>query len=222
MPFCGNCGQRVDTQPCPHCGWSDPAQAGPAAYPSAAQPTLPAGGASRWLWGLVALATLALLAGLGWWLLTRGDEKPSQAQVTQTVTVPPATAASDTPPPSTDPLRPPLATPSARPQTPSGADGCPPVTTTDGAYGLYLPADCRFWHESTGLVHGGTLSKDSPHLVACQADLGRANPVFTAGQTNTWWVWVASDDGMWDWHPLTAVSQGESDSPVPGVSLCEP
>lgn len=80
-------------------------------------------------------------------------------------------------------------------------------------------ANCSFWKSSTGLLSGEAASKGQI-VVACQRDLGQANPVYTAKQTNTWWVWTTSDAGSWDWFPETAVSQGAPDEPINGIAVC--
>lgn len=120
---------------------------------------------------------------------------------------------------STDPLRPPIPPTTALVYPPSAGKGCTP--REDEGTGLrYGIAECNFWQDSGGLLHGGTLPK-GPQIVVCQADLGRANPVWVPNQTNTYWVWVRTLTGAEDWFPLTAVSEGESNQPVPQVPLCQ-
>lgn len=97
-------------------------------------------------------------------------------------------------------------------------EGC--TTLPYPGWGGYRPAQCTMWKASVGLKSRAALPK-GPRIVVCQADLGTANPVFTKGQRNTWWVWVVTDDGSMDWFPHTAVSQGESDRPINGIALCE-
>lgn len=96
-----------------------------------------------------------------------------------------------------------------RPCLPGGASG----------WGTYPGGLCTTWQPSVGLTSGRALSKGSV-VVACQANLGQPNPVYTAGPTNTWWLWARADDGTWDWFPETAIREGESAQPVNGVALC--
>lgn len=102
----------------------------------------------------------------------------------------------------------------------SEADGraCDNVGSADD-FGQYPAALCKTWKPSTGLTSAAPLSPGEL-LVACQADLGVSNPVFTEGQENTWWIWARSDAGTWDWFPETALSQGESMQPTNGIALC--
>lgn len=94
------------------------------------------------------------------------------------------------------------------------------TSTSRSDYGDYPLARCTLWRASEGLLHGETSSR-GPREVTCQRDLGRENPVFRRGQTNTWWVWTTSDDGTWDWYPETAVAQGASDQPINGIAQCQ-
>jgi hypothetical protein len=93
------------------------------------------------------------------------------------------------------------------------------ITTMESEYGSYPLARCRMWQRSVGLLSGETLAKGGTS-VTCQRDLGRANPQYTNGQSNTWWIWTKSDAGTWDWFPQTAVAQGVSDQPINGIALC--
>lgn len=86
--------------------------------------------------------------------------------------------------------------------------------------GGYPAATCRFWKKSGGLLTGESLGTGTQRI-ACQRDLDIENPVYTAKQTNTWWMWTTSDDGTWDWFPATAVAEGASGQPINGVALCE-
>jgi hypothetical protein len=101
----------------------------------------------------------------------------------------------------------------------SGGADCSSLETRSD-YGDYPLARCTMWQRSEGLLHEEPLSKGAER-VTCQRDLGRDNPTFKAGQTNTWWVWTTSDDGTWDWYPETAVSQGLSDQPINGIARCQ-
>lgn len=103
------------------------------------------------------------------------------------------------------------------------------MTTADGracesdvardAFGGYPAAFCRTWQESVGLRSGARLSTGDLH-VTCQADLGEPNPVFTENQANTWWFWTQADNGVWDWFPQTALSQGATMQPTNGIAIC--
>ncbi len=93
------------------------------------------------------------------------------------------------------------------------------ITTMESEYGSYPLARCRMWQRSVGLLSGETLAKGGTS-VTCQRDLGRANPQYTNGQSNTWWIWTKSDAGTWDWFPQTAVAEGVSDQPINGIALC--
>jgi hypothetical protein len=193
---------------------------------------------------MLTVAAVGGLAGL-WWF--RRDS--AQATPVATVTVPastPATAAS----PATRPPPAPVTvtaspvivtvTPSvpappaevlvtsagstprqnpARVQVMTTSGGKPCVTGAFAGWGSYPGATCTVWQRTAGLLTGRILSKRSI-VVACQADLGTWNPVYTANQTNTWWFWARSDDGTWDWFPETSISEGTSNQPVNGVALC--
>ena len=86
--------------------------------------------------------------------------------------------------------------------------------------GGYPAASCRFWKDANGLLTGDRIAKGS-QWIACQRDLDVENPVYTAKQTNTWWMWTRSDAKAWDWFPATAIAEGASDQPIKGVALCE-
>lgn len=88
------------------------------------------------------------------------------------------------------------------------------------AYGGYPAAECKFWKAAKGLEKRGPMPTGQ-RLVTCQENLGIENPVYTAKQRNTWWVWAQGSDGVWDWFPETAISQGESGNPINGIALCE-
>lgn len=100
----------------------------------------------------------------------------------------------------------------------SPGEGCDTLSRQE--WGDYYPARCKMWQPSQGLLTQTPLGK-GPRVVTCQADLGKENPVFTARQRNTWWVWIVTEDGTMDWFPETAVSQGASGLPIRGVSVCE-
>ncbi len=192
---------------------------------------------------MLTVAAVGGLAGL-WWF--RRDS--AQATPAATVTVPassPATAAT----PATRPTPAPVTvtaspvtvtvTPSvpappaevlvtsaastpqnpARVQVTTASGGKPCATGASAGWGSYPGATCTVWQRTAGLLTGRILSKRSI-VVACQADLGTWNPVYTANQTNTWWFWARSDDGTWDWFPETSISEGTSNQPVNGVALC--
>jgi hypothetical protein len=102
----------------------------------------------------------------------------------------------------------------------TGSAGKSCATSTDlSGWGGYPLAGCRTWKESSGLLTGATLSKKDL-TITCQADLQEQNPVYTVGQTNTWWVWTQADNGTWDWFPETAIAQGASNQPVNGIARC--
>lgn len=103
--------------------------------------------------------------------------------------------------------------------TSSGGDAC---TTAGGlsGWGAYPAANCRTWKESSGLRTGATLSRKNLSIT-CQADLQEENPVYTAGQRNTWWVWTQADNGTWDWFPETAIAQGATNQPINGIARCQ-
>jgi len=100
------------------------------------------------------------------------------------------------------------------------ADGKACRTSSRAIAGGYPAATCRFWKKSEGLLSGESLATGSQRI-ACQRDLDIENPVYTAKQTNTWWLWTTSDKDTWDWFPATAVAEGASDQPINGVALCE-
>ncbi len=114
--------------------------------------------------------------------------------------------------------------PPLRPASPVVVVQSSPGTACDtsgalAGYGSYPASICKIWKPAGGLVTGSGLSTGQ-RPVACQADLAIPNPLYAANQTNTWWVWMQSDNGTWDWFPETAVSQGGPDLPVNGVALC--
>lgn len=209
-------------------GWSN----GPVAAPPTAPVAPPSGPSGRNTPMIVALGlALLLVAGLGIYLaMSWGSTSSTEASVgtpssqnapaAPVVTVTPTPTLTVTAPSTVDPLRPPILPPTSALTYPnSPGEGC--IPREDEGTGLrYGIAECKFWQESVGLLHGRTLPKGSG-IVVCQADLARDNPVFTANQTNTWWVWVRTLTGPEDWFPLTAVSQGESNHPVPDVPLCQ-
>ena len=100
------------------------------------------------------------------------------------------------------------------------ADGKACRTSSKVVAGGYPSATCRFWKKSQGLLSGEPLATGSQRI-ACQRDLDIENPVYTAKQSNSWWLWTTSDDDTWDWFPATAVAEGASDQPINGVALCE-
>jgi hypothetical protein len=83
----------------------------------------------------------------------------------------------------------------------------------------YSKVTCHTGHSSRGLQGDGVLGVGS-QWVLCQQDLQQTNPVFQTGQTNSWWFWTLSDNGIWDWFPETALKEGVSDNPVNGIPLC--
>lgn len=107
---------------------------------------------------------------------------------------------------------------SATIMTTAGGKACSQIGSTT-ASGNYPSARCSAWQQAAGLRSGAMKTK-GPFTVACQANLGMANPVFVSSQSNTWWLWAMSDDGTWDWFPETLISEGNSNSPVDGVALC--
>jgi len=86
-------------------------------------------------------------------------------------------------------------------------------------WGGYPVATCRFWKKATGLTTGERVNKGT-RRIACQRNLGIDNPVYTAKQTNTWWVWTQSAQGIWDWFPETAIAEGASDQAINGIASC--
>ncbi len=103
------------------------------------------------------------------------------------------------------------------PVTGAPGRGCTP---SSGSVGGYSKVTCHTAHPSKGLERKGALGVGS-QWVLCQQDLGRANPVFLAAQTNSWWFWTLSDNGVWDWFPETALKEGASDSPANGIAVCD-
>lgn len=94
------------------------------------------------------------------------------------------------------------------------------ATSAESGWGPYPVGVCRTWKPATGLLTQSPL-RPGTLRVTCQADLREENPVYTAGQTNTWWFWAQADNGTWDWFPETALAQGASDQSVNGVALCQ-
>ncbi len=93
------------------------------------------------------------------------------------------------------------------------------------AYGDYPAARCTFFETASGRLTGERISagegpRNESKKVACQRNLRIDNPEFNSGQTNTWWVWVRSDDGSYDWFPETAIVEGASDRPLGAVAVC--
>ncbi|WP_432559933.1 hypothetical protein [Granulicoccus sp. GXG6511] len=104
-------------------------------------------------------------------------------------------------------------------QTSSSGSACSAGSAVS-AWGSYPVATCRTWKPSTGLLTQAPL-RTGTLTVTCQADLQEPNPVYTAGQTNTWWFRATADDGTWDWFPETALAQGATNQPVNGIALCQ-
>ncbi len=212
-----------------------------AAYPgygTAPEATSPRRGSAR-VAALVALALVLAVLGFVAWRSVGGASSTAAPQVTVTVAAPRTTmpvrptpsgsgsgsssaaptTTSASPSSTTDPLAPPKP-PSGPVTLANGNPGEACAATGGPSFGEYPGASCKMWQPSTGLRSGKALSKTDVHTVACQADLGQANPVFAANQTNTWWVWTQADDGTWDWFPETAVSQGAANAPINGVAVC--
>ena len=118
----------------------------------------------------------------------------------------------------TDATRQPRTNP-ARVSIAAGSGGKACTAGEDSGWAGYPGASCTFWQEPSGLGSGKAVTKGQ-WTVACQADLGRANPVYRAGQENTWWLWVQDQEGSWDWYPQTAIKEGASGRPVDGVAFC--
>ncbi len=95
--------------------------------------------------------------------------------------------------------------------------GCVPTTVATG-YGSYQRTMCTSMRSYEGL--GGELLRAGATWVVCQRNLGLPNPVYVAGQTNTWWFFTKSDNGMWGWFPHTLLSQGSDGLPINGIPLC--
>lgn len=104
------------------------------------------------------------------------------------------------------------------PITGAPGSGCSPAT---GSVSGYRKVTCHTGHASTGLQRQGVLGVGN-QWVLCQQDLRRTNPVFQEGQTNSWWFWTLSDNGIWDWFPETALKEGGSDNPANGIPPCNP
>ncbi len=194
--YCGRCGQPVTVRRVPTTG--------------AARPT----GSGRGPVVLLVLAAVAVLAGaMTVMYLLRPLPLPAPP-------VPSSSATPSTPRPVsllTDPSARPRANPSqVRVSGTSGGRAC---ASADSSWEGYPGASCTFWQTPTGLQKGRELTKGS-QTVACQADLGKENPVYRAGQENTWWLWVKTGDNSWDWYPETAITEGVSGKPVDGVALC--
>jgi serine/threonine-protein kinase len=102
--------------------------------------------------------------------------------------------------------------------TDAPGNGCTPST---GSVAEYRKVICHTNHPSSGLHGAGVLGVGSQWIL-CQQDLGQTNPVFQTGQTNSWWFWTLSDNGVWDWFPETALVEGASDNPVNGIPVCSP
>jgi serine/threonine protein kinase len=102
--------------------------------------------------------------------------------------------------------------------TDAPGNGCTPST---GSVAGYRKVTCHTRHPSSGLHGEGVLGVGSQWIL-CQQDLRQTNPVFQTGQTNSWWFWTLSDNGVWDWFPETALEEGASDNPVNGIPLCSP
>jgi uncharacterized membrane protein YhaH (DUF805 family) len=94
------------------------------------------------------------------------------------------------------------------------------TTKLQGGYGTYRLASCKLWQVADGLISGEAARKGAKQIT-CQRNLGVSNPVYKAGQTNTWWVWTTSNRGTWDWFPETAVAEGASNEPINGIALCQ-
>jgi len=102
--------------------------------------------------------------------------------------------------------------------TDAPGNGCTPST---GSVAGYRKVTCHTRHPSWGLQGAGVLGVGSQWIL-CQQDLHQTNPVFQTGQTNSWWFWTLSDNGVWDWFPETALEEGASDNPVNGIPVCSP
>ena len=146
--------------------------------------------------------------------------------VSRTPVVPPTTGVTSPPTPTPTRERTGREEPTRNPPpgsvsivTGSAGDSCV-IGSALSSWGGYPLASCRTWKASSGLLTGSALSRKDL-TITCQADLGEQNPIFTAGQTNTWWVWTQADTGTWDWFPETAIAQGASDQPVNGVARCQ-
>lgn len=144
--------------------------------------------------GLVALGPLT---GAGVASGTSGSWAPGGASTGSSTPVvrPPATTGPSVPPTTQVPERTGRQEPTRTPTSVtvvkgSGGDAC---TSSGGgsAWGGYPAATCRTWKASSGLRTGATLSPQTLSIT-CQADLQEENPVYTAGQRNTWWVWTQS------------------------------
>lgn len=148
----------------------------------------------------------------------QAPQSPASTPVEQTPSPPAPTTPAPATPTSQVPSQPAMRTSSPQIIRSTAGEAC--ITQSGQGWGGYYPAACKMWKPSTGLITSAPLGVGS-RVVICQADLGKENPVFTAKQRNTWWVWVVTDDGRMDWFPETAVSQGESGLPISGVSVCE-
>lgn len=148
----------------------------------------------------------------------QAPQSPASTPVEQTPSPPAPTTPAPATPTSQVPSQPAMRTSSPQIIRSTPGEAC--ITQSGQGWGGYYPAACKMWKPSTGLITNAQLGV-GPRVVICQADLGKENPVFTAKQRNTWWVWVVTDDGRMDWFPETAVSQGESGLPISGVSVCE-
>lgn len=100
----------------------------------------------------------------------------------------------------------------------SGSGGTPCGSAAGWVAG-YPKAICTTHRDLKGLRRQVPLP-GGRHWFACQARWSDLNPVFTAGQTNDWWLWGQGADGRWDWFPETGIREGESDRPVDGVAIC--
>lgn len=95
--------------------------------------------------------------------------------------------------------------------------GCEPTAVASG-YGSYQRAVCTSMRAYEGI--GGEILRAGRTWVVCQRNLGLPNPVYVAGQTNTWWFFTKSDNGMWGWFPHTLLAQGSDGRPINGIPLC--
>lgn len=182
---------------------------------------------------VAALAVLALIGGIliGTGVIRLGAEPepaipppPIEAPTTSTATRapvttrPPVATTAPAPAPRTGRQEPTRNPTGVAIQSTSSGTACSNTGQQSG-WGGYPMASCRTWKDSTGLITGTPLGRGNV-LITCQADVGEANPVYTANQHNTWWFWAQSG-GVWDWFPETALSEGATNQPVNGIALCQ-
>lgn len=148
------------------------------------------------------------------WETDQPTEEPATELSAEATETPIASAAIDDPPIKPDAS-------GTAPFVVDYADGkaCTP-SKSKKLWGGYPAASCRFWKNTEGLKTGESVAKGS-HLVAAQRDLGVENPTYADKQSNTWWVWVESDNGTWDWFPATALVEGVTGQPINGIALAD-